>query len=53
MPDDDLVALADQLADARRRVPSRARPATPVAAVADAAASIVGKAKDAFRSITG
>ncbi len=53
VPDDELVALRDRLADACRRVPGRARPATPVAAVAGAAASIVDKAKDAFRSITG
>ncbi len=53
MPDDDLVALGDRLAEARRRVPTRSRPATPVAALADAAASIVDRAKDAFRSITG
>ncbi len=53
MSDDDLVALGDRLAEARAGAPGRPRPARPVAAVADAAASIVDKARDAFRSITG
>ena len=53
MPDDELVALGDRLAEVRAAVPGRPRRASPVAAVADAASSIVDKARDAFRSITG
>lgn len=47
---DELVTLRDRLTEARRSAPARPRPPAPVAAVAEAAASLIDKAKDAIRS---
>jgi len=51
LSEDELTRLRDALADARRTAPTRPRPSAPVAAVADAAASLIDKAKDAIRSL--
>jgi hypothetical protein len=48
------VVLCDRLVEARRTAPTRPRrsaPAAVVDAVADAAASLVDKAKDAIRGV--
>ena len=52
MSGDELAALADRLADARAGAPDRPRPANPVAAAADAASSLLDRAKDAIRNLT-
>ncbi len=54
VPEEELVALHDRLVEARRTAPTRPRRSAPAAvadAVADAAASLIDKAKDAIRGI--
>ncbi|MDP8938231.1 MAG: hemerythrin domain-containing protein [Actinomycetota bacterium] len=51
LADDELASLRDRLVEARSAAPTRPRPSTPVAAVADAATSLIDKAKGAIRSL--
>jgi len=49
---EDLVTLRDRLVDARAGAPDRPRRATRVTVVAEAAGSLIAKAKDAIRGLT-